>query len=96
MRDSKLKSASNTPLATEVGEHLHMDLIPLTHKTIGNNTFLLFAVDEKSGFCAGVPIAKKQESHVVDATKVIISEFTSHGHRVQRITTDDEKSLQHP
>jgi hypothetical protein len=45
MRDSKMSKQSVTPPAKEVGEHLHADLIPLRNKTIGGNTFILFAVE---------------------------------------------------
>jgi hypothetical protein len=49
-----MSKQSVTPPAKEVGEHLHADLIPLRNKTIGGNTFILFAVNEKSGYCSGV------------------------------------------
>jgi hypothetical protein len=74
------------------GKHLHAVLIPLRNKTIGN-IFILFAFDEKSGYCSGVPISKKQTTNIVEAFKILLSEYSSSGHKVQRVTTDDEKAL---
>jgi hypothetical protein len=93
MRDTKMSKQSVTPPAKEVGEHLHADLIPLRNKTIGGNTFILFAVDEKSGYCSGVPIPKKQTVNIVEAFRILLSEYSSSDHKVQRITTDDEEAL---
>jgi hypothetical protein len=58
-----MSKQSITPPAKEVGKHLHADLILLQNKTIGGNAFILFAVDEKSGYCSGVPIPKKKTAN---------------------------------
>jgi hypothetical protein len=70
-----------------------INLIPLRNKTIGGNTLILFAVDEKSGYCSGVPISKKQTTNIVEAFKILLSEYSSSDQKVQRVTTDDEEAL---
>ena len=50
---------SQTPPATEIGEHLHSDLIPLQSTSLGGNNYILIAVDEKTGYVSAVPIKKQ-------------------------------------
>jgi hypothetical protein len=71
----------------------HLPLILFHDKTIGGNTFILFAVDEKSGCCSGVPIFKKQTTNIVEAFKILLSQYSSAGHKVQWVTTDDKKAF---
>ena len=68
-------------------------MIPLPGKSIGDNTFVLFAVDEKSAFVTGVSIKSKSKLSLLDGFKTIIATFNAHGHKVLKITTDDEKNF---
>jgi len=84
---------SLTPPATNIGEHLHVDLIPLKGRSLGGNTFKLFAVDEVSGYGSAVGIADKGRKNNEKAFDCIINEYASYGHKVKYITTDDETTL---
>jgi hypothetical protein len=88
-----MSKQSVTPPTKEVGKHLHADLIPFLNKTIDGNTFNLFAVDEKSGYCSEIPFSKKQTTNIVEAFKILLSNYSSSGHKVQRVTTNDEEAL---
>lgn len=93
---AKLKSPSepesSSPPAAAIGDHLHADLIPIA-PSIGGNTQLVIAVDEKSDFVVGVAIPSKTTAHVCAAYEKIIAEFQSYHHAVRHITTDDEATL---
>ena len=95
--EAKMKApscpASSTPPASNIGEHLHMDLLPLSGTSIGGNTFLLVAVDEKSGYLATSPLKTKGAKAVCDAILGIVYFFNSYAHKVVRITTDDERTF---
>jgi len=84
---------SQSPPATSIGEHLHADLIPLNGRSIGGNTFILYAVDETGGFGSGVCLTSKERKSNEKAFDSIISEYESYGHKVKFITTDDEATL---
>jgi hypothetical protein len=63
IKDSSQPCSISEP-ANSIGEHLHSDLIPLgSNASIGGNTFILFAVDEKSGYCIGVPIKSNKNNN---------------------------------
>ena len=89
----KPQPISTSPPANEVGEVLHSDLIPLTVKSAGGNTVILFAVDEKSGFKVGVPLKTKQAKDCSQGYEDIVREFNSYGHRVKHIVIDSENTL---
>ena len=74
MRLSKEKTSISPP-ANEIGEHLHGDLIILRNKSIGGHNFILFLVDEKSGYCIGVPLGNKSKKSIEDAMIDIVKEF---------------------
>jgi len=79
--------------ARAIGEHLHADLIPLKNRSLGGNVGIFVAVDEKSSFLVGVPIKSKSASNIQEAAEAMLVEFNRYGHRVQRFTTDDERTL---
>jgi len=85
--------SSQSPPATSIGEHLHADLIPLKGRSVGGNTFILYAADEKSGHGSGVGIPDKGRQSNEKAFDCIINEYASYGHKVKFITTDDENTL---
>jgi hypothetical protein len=89
----KPQPTSTSPPANEVGEVLHSDLIPLTTKSAGGNTVILFAVDEKSGYKVGVPLRTKQAKDCSEGYQDIVREFNSYGHRVKHIVIDSEYTL---
>ena len=84
---------SQSEPARAVGEHLHIDILPFSDKSLGGNTCLLFAVDEKSSYYAGIPMSSKSSKNVLEALLAILAEFNAHGHKVIRITMDDERVL---
>ena len=85
--------SSHSEPAHEIGEHLHVDLIPLRHTSLGGNNFIFVAVDEKSTYLVGVPMKSKSAAQVLSAAKSTLVEFNRYGHKVRKITTDDEKTL---
>jgi hypothetical protein len=95
--EGKIKDGSQKPSQSEpaqnIGDHLHSDLIPLTNTSVGGNTFILFAVDEKSGYSIGIPLKSKASKNIVDGYKTMIQFFNSYGHKVTKITVDDERTL---
>jgi hypothetical protein len=76
-----------------IGEHLHMDLLPLVATSIRGNTFLLIAVDEKSGYISTAPLKTKSAKAICEAIMGIVCFFNSFGHKVLRITSDDERNF---
>jgi hypothetical protein len=70
-----------------------MDIMPLQHESIGGNTNILFAVDEKSAFISGVAIKSKGKKTLSQAMIDIVHSFNAHGHRVKKITSDDESTF---
>ena len=48
-------------------------------------------MDEKSGYVIGVPICAKNFQGLLEGLKSIVFTLNSDGHKVDRITTDDEK-----
>jgi hypothetical protein len=67
-----------------------MDIIPLKHESIGGNTNILFAVDEKSAYVSCVGIKSKGRKTLAAAMIEIIHTFNAYGHRVTKIISDDE------
>ena len=87
------RESSNTAPANRVGEHLHADLIPLSGPSIGGNTYLLIAVDEKSSYVSMAPLKNKSSKCIADGFLGIVHFYNSYGHKVDRITTDDENNF---
>lgn len=85
--------SSTTEPARTIGERLHCDLVPLSHKSIGGNTNILFVIDEKSSYIAAAPIHSKSEGNLREAALRILETFNSNGHTVRHLLTDDEVSL---
>ena len=84
---------SLTEPARTIGQHLHSDLILLKHKSIGGNTVILRLVDEKSDFIVGIPMETKSTINMQAAGDATILAYNMFGHKVFKITTDDEVSL---
>jgi protein-tyrosine-phosphatase len=84
---------STSPPAMEVGEHLHADLIQMKTVCIGGHTQMLTAVDEASGHVSGVGQPTKSKGDLCDAFDTIIAFYRQHGHRIRKITTDNENVL---
>jgi hypothetical protein len=82
---------SRSPQANNIGEKLHMDIIPIP-TSIGGNNFILFSVDEKSDNIIGVPMMGKSNMNLVKAVDVIIGIFVQKGH-MSHIVTDNEINL---
>jgi len=95
--EGKIKAPSSkpstTPPASAIGEHLHVDLLPLTTVSLGGNSYLLIAVDEKTGYITTAPLKSKNSKSIYDGLLNIIHFFNSHGHKVRRITSDDERNF---
>ena len=87
------EKTSLTAPATKIGQHLHCDLFPLKEKSLGGNVGLLVSVDERSGAGFAPPIQNKTTRSLEGALEQIILHYNSHGHRVERVTCDDEVAL---
>ena len=87
------RESSNTAPANRVGEHLHADLIPLSGPSIGGNTYVLIAVDEKSSYVSMAPLKNKSSKCIADGFLSIVHFYNSYGHKVEKITTDDESNF---
>jgi len=93
IHDKATPNKSITTPAYAVGEHIHCDLIPLTIPSIGGNNFILFAVDEKSGYCIGIPLKSKSKKSLIQGFSILTQTFNAYKHRITLITTDDEKNF---
>ena len=49
MKEDPMPESNSSP-ASEIGEHLHCDLIPCKKETLGGNRWILFTVCEKTGY----------------------------------------------
>ena len=61
-----------------------------------DNTFgrqLFIALEEKSRCLVGLPIKSKSASHTQEAAEAMLVEFNPYGHKVERFTTDDARTL---
>ena len=47
-----------------IGERVYVDLVPLSGKSIGGNTMMCIAIDEKSSYGMCIPIKSKQEKNL--------------------------------
>jgi hypothetical protein len=93
MRAAAKVKESPYPPASKVGEVLHCDLIPLKSVSVGGNTFLLFAVCEKSNYVSIVSLKNKSTLSLCTAFDHIIAEYASYSHKVTRIQTDHEANF---
>jgi hypothetical protein len=82
---------STSPPATRIGQHVHADMILLEKKSIGGNSIIIVAKDEVSGYTMGIPSKDKSEKSLKDVGEWIIAEMNQYGHKVECITTDDER-----
>eukprot|EP01039_Chlorochromonas_danica_P011367 gene11368-12697_t len=76
-----------------VGQHLHADLIPMHHRSIGGNTVILVAIDEKSSYITAVAIPNKTTRALAEAFQQIILFYKAYHYTVQHVTTDSESTL---
>ena len=82
--------ASTAEPADKIGGRVYIDLVPLSSKSIGGNTMLCIAIDEKSSYGICIPMKSKKDSDIRDLGIELLAEFNTHKHRVDRICTDDE------
>jgi hypothetical protein len=85
--------SSNSPPASTIGEHVHADLHELKEVTLGGNTQLLVAVDEKSGYIVCIGLKTKRSQDIMEGWEHIMGLFNSYGHKIKTITTDNEPTL---
>lgn len=76
-----------------VGQHLHADLIPMHHRSIGGNTVILVAIDEKSSYITAVAMTNKTTRALAEAFQQIILFYKAYHYTVQHVTTDSESTL---
>lgn len=96
MRADPVPKASDTPPAPTIGHMLHCDIVPLQNISIGGNKFLLFAVDEKSGFINGVSMPNKGKPMLCKSFDTIFDFYKLHTgmeRAVQKVRTDHESNL---
>jgi hypothetical protein len=86
------ENSSRSLPANNIGDKLHMDIIPI-HTSIGGNNFILFSVDEKSDYIIVVPMVGKSNMNLVKAVDVIIGIFVQKGNMLSQIVTDNEINL---
>ena len=84
---------STTPPATEIGEHLHGDIIPFKTVCVGGYTCALETVDEKCGYVCFIKMANKSTPSLCEALDKIIAFYNQHGYTIKKITTDGENNL---
>ena len=92
MRADALPSSQAEP-ARVIGERVYVDLVPLSGKSIGGNTMMCIAIDEKSSYGMCIPIKSKQEKDLEYAGEVLLSAYNSRQHRLIQLCTDDEACL---
>jgi hypothetical protein len=85
---------SLTPPASEIGEHLHADLLPLSSESIGGNVWILFVIDEKSGKIDLIPLVSKTAKVISQAWEHLVAMYRSYGHTIKLITTDNERNFE--
>ena len=95
MKSDPTPKQSINPPAPTIGHTLHVDLIPLSKVSIGGNRFILFSVDEKSGFIKLVSLPSKNTPAICGALDSIVGVYASLGHRVQLIQHDHESNFIH-
>jgi len=89
MKAPKAKTSETAP-ASKVGERLAMDLHPMTHTSLGGAKWILYAVDEKSGYMMMCGMKDKSVESVRSGIRSIVSEVKSFGHQVKQILFDNE------
>lgn len=72
---------SSTEPARLVGEHLH-----------GGNRVILVTIDEKNGFACGSPSRSKHSANLMACMIDTVAMYSTYGHSVKRLTTDDERT----
>ena len=87
------KKTSLTPPATAVGQRLHMDLIPLKKVSLGGHTFILFSVDEYTGYHLAVPLKAKSKPEMFNAVRSMIAHYAQRQHKVTHICSDNEANF---
>jgi len=85
------ESTSTLPPATKIGEHTHAEMILLEQKSLGGNKVIIIAKDEFIGYMIGIPSKDKSERHLKDVGESIVAELNQYGHKVKKMTTDDER-----
>ena len=70
-----------------------MDLHPMRHTTLGGSNWILYAVDEKSGYIMMCGMKDKTTASVEKAIMSVVSEINGYGHKVDQILFDNEATF---
>ena len=93
---SKMRTPSKRPCdshpAQQIGQHVHVDIVPIA-TSIGGNNYILFSINERYDYIFGIPIPIKSNSHLIKTMNVIICIYVQQGHVLSHITTDNENNL---
>jgi hypothetical protein len=75
---------SNTPPAPSVGHTLNIDIFFYRHTTLGGNTCVVIATDQKSGAMFHAPTKRKTAEGVEEAILRIVSSLNRHDHSLNQ------------
>ena len=92
MRASTDRMSTAEP-ADKIGGRVYINLVSLSTKSIGGNTLLCIAIDEKSSYGICIPMKSKNDTDIRNLGIQLLAEFKTHKHRVDNICTDDETCL---
>jgi hypothetical protein len=84
---------SNTEPATKVGEFGQIDIYPFTQLTVGGIKYLLFYVDEFSGYIIGIGMKSKSKSEIILALTALLSKLAQYGHKMTVLKADHESNI---
>jgi len=84
---------SESKPSAKIGSRLAMDLHPMKHTTLGGSNWILYAVDEKSGYVMMCGMKDKTTTSVEKAVLSIVSEVNGYGHKVDQILFDNEATF---
>ena len=92
MNAPRSPKSESTP-AARIGSRIAMDLHPMKHTTLGGSNWILYAVDEKSGYIMMCGMKDKTTASVEKAILSIVSEINGYGHKVDQILFDNEETF---
>jgi hypothetical protein len=86
-------SQSENEPAERVGDVVHVDIYVLSKETIGGYNYMLFAVDEFSGYLSIVPLTHKNQKQLLTAFTTLIAIYQRHNNTIKKVQTDHEANL---
>jgi len=89
MKAPQVKTSESAP-ANKIGSAIAMDLHPMANTSLGGSKWILYAVDEKTGYILMYGLKDKSTDSVNNGIRNIVAEISSYGHRVERILFDNE------